>query len=539
MKKPITRILMLATVLCAWAGQAVADCEVSLYENSPPGGHQIVIRQSEFPNGLSQTFYEAPNWWERSEGIIATTVSGEFDYDSSDLFFIASAAIDLQKAVVNVAGEETMGVRVGSIIYGDYYKGVCSGFGLQASRLAAAVDGFGNIVGVDTGLDILTPEGLYNKTLGPSGWGPTDWNDEISSVGFNGACEGATVTLYWDKKFGSPADHPPLALHSDTYSLNLTNHQPWNDEPSSYVVSFPPPPSIVLSGPDFVMTQPGVPYTDPGVTAQDYNGSALSIVTSGSVGTAEGTYLIAYTATDSRGISSTTNRTIIVTRWQEQYNALAQDIGVGADGTVKIASKSGHVFTNGGPSGWTENHNVGSVEQIAVDPDGMAWVVTTDGTIYRQVQSGSGWQQIHNALAHDIGVGADGTVMIISTSGHIFSLTGTDEWTEHFNLWGGQSARIAVDSDGMAWVVRDNGAIFRQTGPSEWQEVYNILAKDIAIGPTGQVWIVSKDGKVYVKNATWDVVMMGWGRAAASITLDQNSLPLAVMDNGAIFRYIP
>ena len=136
-------------------------------------------------------------------------------------------------------------------------------------------------------------------------------------------------------------------------------------------------------------------------------------------------------------------------------------------------------------------------------------------------------------------MGADGTVMIISTSGHIFSLTGTDEWTEHFNLWGGQSARIAVDSDGMAWVVRDNGAIFRQTGPSEWQEVYNILAKDIAIGPTGQVWIVSKDGKVYVKNATWDVVMMGWGRAAASITLDQNSLPLAVMDNGAIFRYIP
>ena len=155
MNKLCVTVLVLVVQFCILAGQAFAQCEVTLYKHSPPGGKQIVIRQSEFPYGLGQTFWAAPNWLERATGIIANAVQGNFN--EADLFWVAGFAINVRKAAPNEVGQSTIGVNVGSLTYGN---------------LVAKVDAAGNIPGIETGTEFLTPQGLYNKVLGPSGWGP-------------------------------------------------------------------------------------------------------------------------------------------------------------------------------------------------------------------------------------------------------------------------------------------------------------------------------------------------------------------------------
>ena len=137
---------------------------------------------------------------------------------------------------------------------------------------------------------------------------------------------------------------------------------------------------------------------------------------------------------------------------------MARDIGAGADGTLKIIDLSGHVFTWG--DGWQENHNVGSVSRIAVAPDGRAWIVTTDGTIYQQTGPSS-WKQVHNALAMDISVAADGTVWIATKGGGTRKLTDTSSsmWTE-MGVLGSQAYNIAAHN--YAYATRTDGAIFKE-----------------------------------------------------------------------------
>ena len=114
------------------------------------------------------------------------------------------------------------------------------------------------------------------------------------------------MTLYWDKEFGGS----PLVLYPGIYSLNLTNHEPWNDDASSYKVYFPPPPAVTLNGLDTAGNWGGS-YREQGATAFDYEGNSLGVVTEGSVGSEiGGVYVITYTATDSRGISGSATRTV-------------------------------------------------------------------------------------------------------------------------------------------------------------------------------------------------------------------------------------
>ncbi|MEL7186285.1 MAG: glycosyl hydrolase [Pseudomonadota bacterium] len=71
-------------------------------------------------------------------------------------------------------------------------------------------------------------------------------------------------------------------------------------------------PAITMMGPASMTIEEGTPFTDPGVTAMDTVDGSITVVTSGSVGTAPGTYELTYTATDAAGNESTAMRTVIV-----------------------------------------------------------------------------------------------------------------------------------------------------------------------------------------------------------------------------------
>ena len=71
-------------------------------------------------------------------------------------------------------------------------------------------------------------------------------------------------------------------------------------------------PVITINGSATVNHEQGTAYTDQGATATDAVDGTVSVSTSGSVGTAAGTYTITYSATDNSGNTATATRTVIV-----------------------------------------------------------------------------------------------------------------------------------------------------------------------------------------------------------------------------------
>ena len=218
--------------------------------------------------------------------------------------------------------------------------------------------------------------------------------------------------------------------------------------------------------------------------------------------------------------------------WQQALpGVFAQDISIGSDGTVKIATPTGAVFTLT-ESGWAENYNMGSVARLAVDPQGYAWVVRESGAIFQQ--DNSGWHEKYNMQAQDIGVGADGTVKIATPTGAVFTQTASG-WAENYNM--GSVARLAVDPQGYAWAVKESGAIFQQDN-SGWHEKYNALAQDIGVGADGTVWITTPTGEVYAWTDTgWETVYDGLPGEAQSIHVAPDGNPWVTLQDGTIFKW--
>lgn len=136
--------------------------------------------------------------------------------------------------------------------------------------------------------------------------------------------------------------------------------------------------------------------------------------------------------------------------WIQQPGA-ATDIAVGANGAVWVLGTNpvpgGYAIFRWNGSDW-EGIDGGGV-RIAVDPNGMPWIVNDAGGIF--VLTGGGWQQLPGA-ATDIAAGwAIGTNPI--PGGYdIYYWKGDREWA------GVDGAAVAI-ADG-PWVVSSAGTIF-------------------------------------------------------------------------------
>ena len=178
------------------------------------------------------------------------------------------------------------------------------------------------------------------------------------------------------------------------------------------------------------------------------------------------------------------------TRGWQQLSGAAQDIGVGADGSVWV------VGTNSVPGGfglwrWTGSEWAaidGGATRIAVGPRGEPWVVNAEGRIF--ARRANGWRELPGR-ASDIGVGANGEVWVIGTDASAggFSI---QRWTG--NEWDrvdGAAVRIAVGPDGNPWVVNSEGRIYqRQRGA--WVEMPG-RARDIGVSANGTPWVIGID----------------------------------------------
>jgi len=221
------------------------------------------------------------------------------------------------------------------------------------------------------------------------------------------------------------------------------------------------------------------------------------------------------------------------------YGAIAgsaQDIGVGADGSVwvigtnRVDGNGYEIFRRSG-SGWQQVQ--GAAARIAVEPNGSAWIVNEQGGIWRY--NGSTWDPVAGS-ARDIGVGADGSVWVIGTNR--VDANGYEIYRRSASSWQkvqGAATRIAVDPSGNAWVVNEVGQILRWTG-SGWTQLPG-AARDIGVGPEGTTWVVGVN-PVPGGYGCWKWGGAGWEFSfggAAQIAVGPAGHPWAVNDAGAIF----
>jgi hypothetical protein len=220
------------------------------------------------------------------------------------------------------------------------------------------------------------------------------------------------------------------------------------------------------------------------------------------------------------------------------------DISVGADGTAwRIAfdssTKNRHIYRWTG-SLWMQADGEGT--RIAVDPQGNAWVLESDGDV-KHWENGR-WSD-KPGRGTDIAVGANGDVWMVGwyrdlfdtdhdpNNREIFRWTGSD-WVEV----DGDAVRIAVAPDGTPWIINKDGGIRQRIGVL-WREIIG-SAMDFAIGPDGSMWASLADD--------WDGdgILARWegtkwviqGNSSAPVTVDPAGLPWFADDDGNLFRAV-
>jgi peptidoglycan hydrolase-like protein with peptidoglycan-binding domain len=179
--------------------------------------------------------------------------------------------------------------------------------------------------------------------------------------------------------------------------------------------------------------------------------------------------------------------------WQLMtFNSKAYDIGVGANGSVWIISRtlaSGQdykILKFDGSGHWNEPSDLGGAVRISVGNDGVPWVVNAGGAIYRRsADSLTGSWTLLQGSGRDIGANGSNTqnglyawkIGTQAGAGNGFdfdiatfnkqdaccasSLPPAQAKNGNWLTIPGGAVAISVDATGLPWVVNSAGAIFR------------------------------------------------------------------------------
>jgi len=219
--------------------------------------------------------------------------------------------------------------------------------------------------------------------------------------------------------------------------------------------------------------------------------------------------------------------------WQT-IRGSASDVGIGPSGSVYVVSRTGRVWRWGSVLGEEWKTMSGrNFARIDVGTSGKPWTVTRDG----QIRFFNGlWWEVRGKGFVDIGVARRGAVYAVGLD------QGVSRWDSKKRTFsslplqpaGRSAVRVDVDENGQPWVVTADGEIVTYDG-SQWHQLPG-LARDISIGPKGNVFAVLQDGSV----AIWDKSTNQWQPVKgvadiASVSTGPGAKPWAIDQQGRIF----
>lgn len=229
--------------------------------------------------------------------------------------------------------------------------------------------------------------------------------------------------------------------------------------------------------------------------------------------------------------------------WQKLSGA-ATDIGVGADGTVKVIGTDGNQWHYiGSSNSWLKESDIpNNGVSIAVDPSGDFWATDKAKNIWRA----SGIHDVTlSGAAVDVAVGGDNSLWVVGTDsirggGGVFRYqAGSDSWTRISNYHG--AARITADPAGNPWIVDANNYIYRWDSNSATFVKLPDAANDISVSANGKVWIIgiaAVGGGYDIRY--WNADKNAWTTipgGAVRICADPKGNPWVINSNNDIFYW--
>ena len=178
----------------------------------------------------------------------------------------------------------------------------------------------------------------------------------------------------------------------------------------------------------------------------------------------------------------------------------------------------------------------GSAVEIAIDPQGNAWMIDINEDIYKYEKEGKALKQIEGK-AKDIAVGGDGKVWIVGTNEEhggygIYKLRDNQEgWDRQHRM---SALRIAAGEDGTVWCVNKHNDIHLWGRHPHhwhhwcWQHKHQMgKAYDIAVGNDGEIIVLGTEEepegyRIKKWKTQWSKLDLE-GIEAQKITLDMHS----------------
>jgi hypothetical protein len=165
----------------------------------------------------------------------------------------------------------------------------------------------------------------------------------------------------------------------------------------------------------------------------------------------------------------------------------------------------------------------GAATDVAASPDGVPWVIASDGSIFRW--NGTAWIG-EPGCATSIGVGSNDQAWVIGCGNpNVNGDRAIYRWNgSGWDQTSGAATKIAVSPEGTPWVLTAAGGIYRWDG-----KIFQGLsgcARSIGVGLYDQAWVVgcgndSADGfgiyKWNTGNKGWDFIN-GPGGVKVSVT---------------------